>query len=339
MRRIPFCCWLLVLWSSVCAQQQPHYTQYILNNYILNPALSGIENYTDMKVSGRDQWVGLNGAPRTAYLSIHGPIGKKDYRTTATSFAVPGQNPRGRQYWEDFTPAQPHHGVGLQVVNDATGNFNHFTAALSYAYHLGLNASTNLAAGFAAGVSRWSRKADRTDFGSGVTTDPAQGTGSELQQLKPDLSAGLWLYSATYFIGVAAQQIIPQKITYATTVNNGRLVPHLFATAGYRFLLTEDINALPSLMVKYISATPTSPQVDLNVKLQYHDFLWLGGSYRLQDGYAAMAGLNVGNAFNVGYAYDFTTSPLLGFSKGSHELILGFLIGNRYDDSCPRNVW
>ena len=65
--------------SSVAAvaQQRPHYTQYILNNYILNPAISGIENYTDVKISARDQWIGLNGAPRTAYLTIQGPIGKK----------------------------------------------------------------------------------------------------------------------------------------------------------------------------------------------------------------------------------------------------------------------
>ncbi|HMG67544.1 MAG TPA: type IX secretion system membrane protein PorP/SprF, partial [Chitinophagaceae bacterium] len=82
------------------AQQRPHYTQYILNNYILNPALSGIENYTDVKMSARDQWVGLNGAPQTFYLTIQGPIGKKDYRTTATSYDVPGENPRGKNYWQ-----------------------------------------------------------------------------------------------------------------------------------------------------------------------------------------------------------------------------------------------
>ena len=58
------------------AQQRPHYTQYILNNYILNPAISGIENYTDVKLSARDQWVGLNGAPRTAYLLYRDPLAK-----------------------------------------------------------------------------------------------------------------------------------------------------------------------------------------------------------------------------------------------------------------------
>src|ERR1700733_1991612 len=130
------------------AQQRPHYTQYILNNYILNPAISGIENYIDLKVSARDQWVGLDGAPKTAYLTIHGPIGKKDYRTTATSFGVPGENPRGKAYWENYTAAEPHHGVGLAIINDRTGSYNRFTADASYAYHLGLSLTTNLALGF-----------------------------------------------------------------------------------------------------------------------------------------------------------------------------------------------
>jgi len=50
-----FLTYLLVLISATAfAQQRPHYTQYILNNYILNPALSGIENYTDLKLSYRD---------------------------------------------------------------------------------------------------------------------------------------------------------------------------------------------------------------------------------------------------------------------------------------------
>ena len=80
-------CLIVVLQSIqfLFAQQRPQYTQYVLNNYIINPALSGIENYTDVKISSRDQWVGLNGAPRTMYLTVHSPIGKKDYKTSATS--------------------------------------------------------------------------------------------------------------------------------------------------------------------------------------------------------------------------------------------------------------
>jgi len=136
---------LLILGSCVLiaftarAQQKPHYTQYILNQYIVNPALTGIENYTDIKLSHRHQWTGIQDAPVTSYLTIHGPIGKKDYRTTATSFEVPGENPRGKQYWQDYTSAEPHHGVGLQVINDVTGPLSNFSAYGTYAYHIGLH--------------------------------------------------------------------------------------------------------------------------------------------------------------------------------------------------------
>jgi hypothetical protein len=52
-----------------------------------------------------------------------------------------------------------------------------------------------------------------------------------------------------------------------------------------------------------------------------------------------MIGLNVGNIFNVGYSYDISTTKLNTVSRGTHEMIVGFLIGNRYKDTCPRNIW
>ena len=45
------------------AQQRPYYTQYIMNNFMINPAVAGIENYWDVKASHRMQWVGLQDAP------------------------------------------------------------------------------------------------------------------------------------------------------------------------------------------------------------------------------------------------------------------------------------
>ena len=81
----------------------------ILNNYILNPAVAGIENYKDVKLSYRNQWAGIDGAPVTTYFSIHGPIGKTDYKTSATSFEVPGKNPRGKQFSDHYTAADAHH--------------------------------------------------------------------------------------------------------------------------------------------------------------------------------------------------------------------------------------
>jgi type IX secretion system PorP/SprF family membrane protein len=322
----------------VQAQQKPHYTQYILNQYIINPALTGIENYTDIKVSHRHQWAGIDGAPVTTYLTAHTSLGKKDYRTTATSFEVPGENPRGQRYWEDYTAAEPHHGIGLQIINDKTGPLGQFSAYATYAYHIGLSPRTSLAAGFGAGFSRVSLQTDKLQFA--VPVDPAVYTSGSINQFKPDFTAGLYLYSADYFVGVSAQQIIPQKIDFRDNTvkeKGGRLVPHVFATTGYRFLLDEDFNVIPSVMVKYISPMPL--QVDVNAKLQYRDFLWLGASYRVKYGFAGMVGMNISNTVQVGYSYDYSTTALNNYSHGTHEFLIGFTIGNKYDDSCPRNVW
>jgi type IX secretion system PorP/SprF family membrane protein len=65
---------------SVNAQQRPYYTQYILNNFIVNPAVAGIENYTDVKISHRMQWVGLQDAPVTTYFTIHAPTKKMNMK-------------------------------------------------------------------------------------------------------------------------------------------------------------------------------------------------------------------------------------------------------------------
>jgi len=321
-------------------QQQPHYTQYIINNYIINPAISGIENYTDIKLSHRHQWVGVQDAPVTTYLTIHKPIGKKDDRTTATSVEMPDENPRGKSYWADYESAKPHHGIGLKIINDRAGPLNRFGGYLSYAYHVGISAKTSIAAGFEAGIRDISLNRSKLNFGAANPIDPAVYNSSEINQLKPDFGAGIWVYSANYFIGFSVQQLIPQKIYYSDDhlkLDAAINTPHFFATAGYRFFLDDDISVLPSVMLKYIQ--PVSPQLDINLKMQYRDILWIGGSYRTEDSFAAMLGMNVSSAFNISYAYDYTISSLNTVSKGTHEIVLGFILGNKYGDWCPRNVW
>lgn len=336
-RRLLTVALLVTSWVGF-AQQKPHYTQYILNQYIVNPALTGIENYVDVKASHRLQWVGLQDAPVTTYFTMHGPIGKSDFKTTATSFSVPGENPRGKNYWEEYVPSKPHHGWGLQVVNDRTGPLNHLAAYGTYAYHVGLSTTTNLAAGIGLGVVNYSLQADKLQFNTAV--DPAVFGSGLLNNVSFDMNAGLYLYSADYFVGLSAQQLVPSKLDFSNNIitkNEGKKVPHLFGTAGYRFLVGENFNLIPSVMVKYVYPAPA--QFEGNAKLQYQDLMWVGASYRHLDGVAAMVGLNVSNTFNVGYSYDYTTSRLNNYTKGTHEIVVGFTIGNKFGDTCPRNVW
>ncbi len=324
-------------------QAKPYYTQYILNNYILNPAVTGIENYTDLKISYRNQWAGINGSPVTTYMSIHGPIGKSDYRTSATSFEVPGENPRGRSYWEDYTAPLPHKGIGGIILNDKVGYINRWSAYGTFAYHKPLGVKTTLSAGFMAGITSVNLDRSKIVWANLDPNDPAIGySNGELKKLRPELGAGLWLYSSRYFAGISVQNIIPGKAKFVKTDKYGTyFTPNYFFTAGYRAFLSDDISILPSVMVQYWQPEFTS--LHGNVKLQYQDKVWIGGSYRYADlvaGYSAMAGVNISNTFNISYAYEnATTSRLRTYTKNTHEIVLGFLIGNKYGDTCPRNVW
>jgi type IX secretion system PorP/SprF family membrane protein len=325
---------------SADAQQRPHYTQYILNNFIINPAVAGIENYTDVKISHRHQWVGLDGAPVTTYITIHGPLTKSSYdRENPTTFHAQGQNPRGKAYWQDYTKADPHHGVGFTMLNDRTGPLNRFTVAGTYAYHVGIGERTSLSAGITAGVQNMTLNASKLNFEYPI--DPAVAGSGYLNKLRPDISAGLWMYSARYFVGLAAQNVIGSKLSFAEdtlkVTSTGKFVPHLFLSAGYRMFLNDDVSFLPSATIRYINPMPVG--VDLNAKFQYQDLVWAGASYRLQDGFAGMVGINVSSTFNIGYSYDYTTSRLNTVSRGSHEIVVGFMLGNKYGDWCPRNIW
>jgi type IX secretion system PorP/SprF family membrane protein len=324
------------------AQQKPIYTQYILNNYIVNPAITGIENYTDVKISHRQQWTGIDGAPVTTYISIHGPIGKKDFRTNATSYDVDGENPRGRSYVENYTAAAPHHGIGGMMVTDRTGYINRWGIYATYAYHIGLNSRTSLSAGFLAGVTSTSIDASKIQWGSLDPNDQAIGIASgEVSKLKPEIGAGLWLYGADFFAGVSVLNIVPAKSRFVTNAKYGSdYVPHFFATAGYKFFVSDDLSLLPSAMIQYVKPLPM--QLYINAKLQYQDRFWVGSGYRFGDqlgGFFGMAGINISNTFNIGYSYDVSLSQLRNFSRNTHEIMIGFLLGNKYGDMCPRNVW
>jgi type IX secretion system PorP/SprF family membrane protein len=341
------CCFIFLIGMMVSAgvagQAKPSYTQYILNNYILNPAVAGIENYVDAKASYRNQWTGIKGAPVTTYFTIHGPIGKSDLKTSPTSFAVSGDNPRGKDYWEQYAASAPHHGIGMTLVNDKAGYINRWSVYGTYAYHQPLATRTTLSAGINLGVSSVSIDRSKIDFAGTDPNDPAIGyANSELKKIKPEMGAGLWLYGARGFAGISVLNIIPGKSKFVKSDKYGDFYsPNFFLTSGYRMNFGGDMNFIPSVMVQYWK--PQLWGVHLNAKMQYLDLMWFGGGYRISDlisGYSAFAGLNLSNTINISYTYETaSTSRLRNYTGNTHEVMVGFIIGNKYGDTCPRNVW
>jgi type IX secretion system PorP/SprF family membrane protein len=335
-------CFLMV--GCACAQQQPYYTQYILNNFILNPALAGIENYWDCKASYRNQWVGLDGAPTTLYLTVNAPLGNAEYdkETPTTVPDLQAKNLGAKQFLMEYTAPPAHHGVGFTILNDKTGPLSRIAAYGSYAYHLPVGVKTSLSFGLSLGVQEVNVDVTAVDFGQANPIDPAALGSGYLNKLEPDVNAGLWLSNKSFFLGLSAQQIVPVPINSSneTTTSNsvtllkGKLIPHTFFTAGYKILVSDDIDILPSVMIRYVQPLPIG--FDVNAKIQYQDLLWLGFSYRYNQGFAAMLGVNISSRINLGYSYDYTTTQLNTVSSGTHEIVLGFLWRRNNNESYSK---
>jgi type IX secretion system PorP/SprF family membrane protein len=321
---------------AATAQQLPQYTQYVFNNFLLNPAVAGIENYTDAKLGYRSQWTGLEGAPVTSFISVNAPLGEDFIDGDAMSSPAYGAvNPSSRSYTENYQAAAPHHGIGFTVVTDKAGPITQTNIDASYAYHLGLAPRLNLAVGVSAGINHVSLNTSQITLATPL--DPAITNGNN-SQWKPDLGIGMWLYSADYYVGFSVQQILPENLYFSTSntaVDVSKTVPHYFLTAGTKLYVSDDITLIPSFLIKEIQPVPLT--YDVNLKASFQDKFWLGGSYRHGDSFGVLAGFNLSSFVNVGYSYDITTSSLNTVSNGTHEIVIGILLNNRYKVTCPQH--
>lgn len=326
----------MLLASIATAQQRPQYTQYVFNNYLLNPALSGIENYADVKMGYRKQWAGITNAPKTSFITANWNLGSDYLWRNALSLPEKGDDPMSKNYMQNYTASPAHHGMGVTAVLDKTGPISRLDANVTYAYHLQLANTLNLSVGAAVGLTNIALDVNALLLEN--ASDPAL-SNTIVNQVKPDLGLGLWLYGARFFAGVAAQQIIPQKLSFTNdpSYNSGKEVAHYFITAGYKLFIDDEIAAIPSVMVKSVRPTPVS--VDMNLKVSFRDRLWVGGSYRRNDSYSALVGFNMSKLINLTYSYDFTTSDLNKVSNGTHEIVLGLQLNNIYEVLSTTRMW
>lgn len=317
--------------GSVFGQEVPRSSQYIFNNFLLNPALSGIDSYIDLKIGYRKQWSGLEGAPTTQYISVNTPIGDDYIRSSINSFSSNGYNPLSRSLVNSYSAAEPHHGFGLMAMNDKAGLLRQNSVSATYAYHLGLSSNVNLSLGVAAGFHSLGLKVE--DIVAEYEQDPLFNAGYN-NRLRPDLGFGLWLYGPRFFVGTSVKQIIGSSAVVEdnAVVSRPYQSSSFYATTGYKIFLDEEIAMIPSMLVSYWRNAP--PAIDVNLKLAYQDKLWIAGSFRNNDAFSVLAGYNFGSLINVSYSYDVNTSALSRVNKGTHEIGIGFLLNNTYDVRC-----
>ncbi len=271
------------------AQQLPQYTQYMLNEFAINPAVAGKEEFADVRSNNRYQWIGITDAPRTYILTAHGPLKAKNM------------------------------GVGMHLFTDIVGPTRRVGLNFSYAYHIKLNKETKMSLGLSAGILQWGIDGHKL-----ILHD--QGDDNLLVQYQtvyvPDFGAGILVHNKKFYVGIAVPQIYQSRINlYPGSDNSSTLVTHFNVNAAYKFDIGDDFKVEPSFLVKY--ATPAPFKLDVGARVIYKEQIWLGGAYRHNDAYTALLGFMFKNYWMLGYSYDFSTTNIRKYSSGTHEIMLG----------------
>jgi type IX secretion system PorP/SprF family membrane protein len=301
------------------AQQLAQYSQYMNNNYLLNPAVAGTEDYIDVKLGFRAQWTGIEGAPRTYYASVNSSLG--GLRT---------QSKRTLHDWQGG-----YHAIGGIVYSDVTGPTSRTGVYGSYTYNLALSRTMRLAMGVSVGMQQFAVDGSQLQFHNANTVYGNQSS------MVPDATVGVWLYSPDFYLGLSSAQLLGNQLDIAysptsQTVYSNKLARHYFGTAGVRLPLSPDLSLVPSVLVKYMSPAPVS--VDVNAKLKFRDVLWVGASWRATDAFVGLVGVNFSYG-SLSYSYDASTSAISSYQWGSHEVVLGLKLQKKHKVVCVDRFW
>ena len=303
----------LFMISSLKSQQLPFYSQYVFNEYIVNPAAGGTIDKTPLRLTYRDQWNGFtnlqgdNIAPKTIAFSGHTPIGDR-------------------------------YAVGGFVYSDVTGPISLTSAQLSYGWRTCLSPPGScswdkrrfLSFSYATRFTQFAY--DDTETVSwneyfGLANDPVLPNTVETDFFISH-SFGTYYYTEYFYMGISANNLGARalKISSDLLFDNKITSEYNFMIGGYiPFTEDREFGFEPSILTKSTGWSKT--QIDFTTRFIYRNNVWTGFSYRTsENALAVLFGFELGDLF-IGYCYDTAVQGISDYSSGTHEIAIGIDLG------------
>lgn len=286
---------LLVVFCSnntVKAQQEPVNTQYLFNPIPINPAYTGSTDFFNITLQSRHQWVGFEGAPSTQMLTLNKPM----------------------PYFNS--------GIGLTVLSDRIGPVKCTGFTASYAYHLKLTEKIKLGLGVNLGFKHYIVKLSDINEDNDRLFSSDQTT-----KMLPGIGCGLFCYSDDFYAGVSTPELVKNTDVFDSH-SSMKMIPnqerHYYVMAGYIYSFEDyNLKLKPTVLAKMINSAPAS--FDIGVQAVYKDKFWFGANYRPGDSFSPIVQMQLFNKLRFGYSFDFTTSELQEYNKGTHEIALFYV--------------
>lgn len=287
---------LLILGHAVFAQQDPQYTQYMYNTINVNPAYAGSRGVMSIFGLYRTQWVGLEGAPKTASFSMHTPLG--DSRV----------------------------GLGVSFNNDRLGAMDENNISVDVSYTIDLNDTYKLSFGV-----KGTANLLNVDYTKLNIYNPNDILFQEniSNQFNPNIGSGLYLHSDKTYLGFSVPNFLQTDRYDDNEVSTMKQKMHFYLIGGHVFDLSPSLKFKPAFLAKAVAGAPL--QVDITANFLINEKLTLGAAYRWDASFSGLVGFQVTDGLFVGYSYDAETSKLARYNSGTHEVFLRFELFNRFN--------
>ncbi len=284
---------VLCVVQSAKAQWDAQVSNYWVVKQTYNPAFAGQGNLLNLSILGRQQWVGVENAPKTFWASAEMPI----------------------RFMNRI------HGVGVNMSNDQIGLFSNTYINGQYAYKRKIGKNTfnlGLQVGMAS-VGFDGTKLYNPQSSAHSSTDDAIPTSTEKASVL-DAGFGVAWLAQNYYAGLSSGHVLAPK--YDLGENFSSHIPRTYyLIAGGNIHLPNPLYQIqPSTLAKY---SGNVLQVDLTARFVYNKLFNAGVSWRKDDGFVFLLGASI-KGFNVGYSYDWSTSAISLVGGGSHELYVTY---------------
>ena len=299
---------VVILFAGVKAQQDPNYSMYMFNGLFINPAYAGSQEVISLMAIYRDQWVGVDGAPQTANISVHTPLPRDQYA------------------------------LGLVVSNDKIGLANTLNFTPSFAYRLKLGKS-RLCFGVQASFAYYYENNAAANLASQATGGPSDlAFAGNTRLFVPNFGFGIYAYGKRYFAGISVPHLLPSYLAGQVGVVTGnalvnRMYNAYIATGGY--VIGNDASIVkfrPTILLMYQQGLYKNiPMIDISPALLFIDRIWFGVTYRTGGNFsyagqavAPFLQVKITPQLQLGYSYDAELSALTHFTSGTQEIMLGY---------------
>ncbi len=308
MQRFSIIISFIIASCSISAQQLAKHNLYHANPNYINPAATGTRECRIFNITDKHQWIGIKGAPSIQVISVQSP----------------------RQVHKS-----KKHGTGLNITRDVNGAIQNLNAEFLYSFHIkfGRFNENFLSMGLSGNIGQ--HALTQNDFTENIF-DPIV-TGGIEQEISYNASSGLYIYSDSYFTGIAVYNLLPVNSILYQNYGNERF----FITGILGKTIKPRNNQFQLKSSVYAAKGNNFMQFDLNNHFILNNNFWTGLTLRKYIGEFYNAGQNAliflgygKDDWNVTYVYDLGINSLQKRHFGSHQITIGYKIcRDKY--ACP----